>query len=58
MLAHGYQGAFHLWRRVEEGDESAMELWKPIHAPSGHFGPVQVCVATTRLLFRDAGIML
>ena len=42
VLAHGYQGAFHVWSRVEDVGDDGMELWKPVSAPSGHFGPVQV----------------
>jgi elongator complex protein 2 len=37
MLAHGYNGSFHLWRRVSaEGDE-----WQPQVSVSGHFGAVE-----------------
>ena len=44
ILAHGYQGAFHIWKRVSGSDDSkeGAELWQPLVAPSGHFGPVQV----------------
>lgn len=42
ILAHGYQGAFHLWRKMDNHGEGEMELWRPVVAPSGHFGPVQV----------------
>ena len=38
ILAHGYQGAFHIWKRRDDGSL----LWKPVVAPSGHFGPVHV----------------
>ena len=41
ILAHGYQGAFHLWKKAGMDDSSDLELWQPLPAPSGHFGPVQ-----------------
>ena len=45
ILAHGYQGAFHLWKRVAtetRTDQSdGLELWQPLPTLSGHFGPVQ-----------------
>ena len=45
ILAHGYQGAFHLWKRVaaeSRTDQSKeLERWQPLPALSGHFGPVQ-----------------
>ena len=42
ILAHGYHGAFHLWKRVSETDQSedSLELWCPLPTLSGHFGPV------------------
>lgn len=36
IIAHGYQGAFHIWQRKDN------LIWKPLTAPSGHFGPIQV----------------
>ena len=39
IIAHGYQGAFHIWKKDKHSDD---RLWMPITAPSGHFGPVQV----------------
>lgn len=49
ILAHGYQGAFHLWKRTAEKSSSfsdttvdqLSELWEPQPTLSGHFGPVQ-----------------
>ena len=41
ILAHGYQGSLHLWKKKSTEKDEA-ELWHPIVAPSGHFGPVQV----------------
>ena len=38
IIAHGYQGAFHIWKRQEAGGTK----WLPLTTPSGHFGPVQV----------------
>ena len=40
ILAHGYQGAFHLWKK-EDSSETDLELWRPLPTVSGHFGPVQ-----------------
>lgn len=46
ILAHGYQGAFHLWDKVlDEGavkaDQSdAAELWQPLPMLGGHFAAV------------------
>ncbi len=39
IIAHGYQGAFHIWKKELHNDG---KLWKPMTTPSGHFGPVQV----------------
>eukprot|EP00741_Cyanophora_paradoxa_P006330 tig00000980_g6137.t1 len=36
LLAHGFNGAFHLWRRREAG-------WAAEVAVSGHFGPISDC---------------
>ncbi|XP_024542072.1 elongator complex protein 2 isoform X1 [Selaginella moellendorffii] len=33
ILAHGFNGSFHLWKEVSTG-------WMPQLVPSGHFGPV------------------
>ena len=47
ILAHGYQGAFHLWKRAVRSVSSSdtvdqlSELWEPQPTLSGHFGPVQ-----------------
>ena len=57
ILAHGYQGAFHLWKKASSAtptqtDQSVdstthdvvqleTELWRPLPTVSGHFGPVQ-----------------
>ena len=53
ILAHGYQGAFHLWKRAVATKSSSSslpsdtsvdqlsELWEPQPTLSGHFGPVQ-----------------
>lgn len=48
ILAHGYQGAFHLWKRATTKSSSSpnavdqlSELWEPQPTLSGHFGPVQ-----------------
>ena len=45
IIAHGYQGAFHLWQKAslsdEEGEEGGGELWRPKETLGGHFGPVQ-----------------
>lgn len=41
ILAHGYQGAFHLWKKTEMDQSGGLELWQPIPTLSGHFGPVQ-----------------
>ena len=56
ILAHGYQGAFHLWKRATAVTRSSSsspssvataaadqlsELWEPQPTLSGHFGPVQ-----------------
>ena len=42
VLAHGYQGAFHLWEKVGGEEESHLQRWRPLAAPGGHFAPVQV----------------
>lgn len=45
ILAHGYQGSFHMWKKTKliiDADSTGAELWHPVIAPSGHFGPVQV----------------
>jgi len=41
ILAHGYQGAFHLWKKTGMDQSGGLELWQPIPTLSGHFGPVQ-----------------
>eukprot|EP00731_Ephydatia_muelleri_P007818 Em0004g156a len=46
IVAHGYQGAFHLWQKSgvpdEEGEEEGgRETWRPKQTLGGHFGPVQ-----------------
>lgn len=49
ILAHGYQGAFHLWKRAVTNSspssdttmDQSSELWEPQPTLSGHFGPVQ-----------------
>ena len=38
IIAHGYQGAFHMWIREDGGGNR----WYPLTTPSGHFEPVQV----------------
>nr|BAE98766.1 hypothetical protein [Arabidopsis thaliana] len=38
ILAHGYGGAFHLWRNVSSSKES--ENWQMQKVPSGHFAAV------------------
>jgi elongator complex protein 2 len=45
VLAHGYQGSFHLWGRANSNgdDGDSRELWKSLTAPSGHFESVQDC---------------
>ena len=40
VVAHGYQGAFHIWKRDEQSSDG--RRWRPMPAPSGHFRPVQV----------------
>lgn len=35
ILAHGYQGTFHIWRYLKDSRN-----WDPSPAPSGHFGGV------------------
>ena len=40
ILAHGYNGAFHLWTKNTESDH---ETWDPIPTVSGHFGPISDC---------------
>lgn len=35
IMAHGYQGSFHIWRFSEDAKN-----WIPLSAPSGHFGEV------------------
>lgn len=40
ILAHGYHGAFHLWKK--KGGVTEVELWEPLTSPGGHFGQVQV----------------
>ena len=42
VIAHGYQGSLHLWRRVQSKEGVANELWQPLASPSGHFGSVEV----------------
>lgn len=39
ILAHGYNGAFHLWQL----NSSTLDQWDPVPAASGHFGPVNDC---------------
>ena len=51
ILAHGYQGAFHLWRKVEDESRGGLERWRSGVAPSGHFGPVQVLCGLCANLF-------
>ena len=49
ILAHGYQGAFHLWKRAvtklspssDTTVDQLSELWEPQPTLSGHFSPVQ-----------------
>ena len=56
ILGHGYQGAFHLWRRrrkkIRRGAEKEFEggvaeeqlgaeQWEPVETIGGHFGAVQ-----------------
>ena len=39
ILAHGYQGTFHIWRYLEDSKN-----WDPNPAPTGHFsGVVDLC---------------
>ena len=40
ILSHGYQGAFHIWKKQVLDDK--VERWEPVVGPSGHYGPVQV----------------
>lgn len=35
LLAHGYQGSFHIWEQLKNGGN-----WAPRSAPSGHFSEV------------------
>lgn len=37
ILAHGYNGAFHLWT----ANEPKNNMWEPLVTVSGHFGPVE-----------------
>lgn len=47
ILAHGYNGAFHLWKQVkekiagEEGVEIEDITWQPVVTVSGHFAGVE-----------------
>lgn len=48
ILAHGYNGAFHLWKRqvtkVLQGEgveDLELEAWEPCVTVSGHFGSVE-----------------
>ncbi|KAJ4833598.1 Elongator subunit elp2 [Turnera subulata] len=36
ILAHGYGGAFHMWKNVGRDKDN----WQPQEVPSGHFAPV------------------
>ncbi|RKP10931.1 WD40-repeat-containing domain protein [Thamnocephalis sphaerospora] len=40
ILAHGHHGAFHLWARVSEDDDT-IARWEPRVCVSGHFSSVQ-----------------
>jgi elongator complex protein 2 len=44
VLAHGYNGSFHLWEQVDGGNKTERNLiyvaWKPQISISGHFGEV------------------
>lgn len=35
IIAHGYQGSFHLWKKIND------RQWKSVPCISGHFGPVK-----------------
>ena len=39
ILAHGYNGAFHLWSKPKNDDER----WDPCPTVSGHFAPINDC---------------
>jgi elongator complex protein 2 len=43
ILAHGYNGAFHLWKKVEEKEDGGETntAWEPIVTVSGHFAGVE-----------------
>ena len=41
ILAHGYQGAFHLWQKAVVDGKEGSETWNPKQTLGGHFGPVQ-----------------
>ncbi|XP_002526286.2 elongator complex protein 2 isoform X2 [Ricinus communis] len=36
ILAHGFGGAFHMWKNIGVG----MDNWQPQKVPTGHFAPV------------------
>ncbi|XP_077978293.1 elongator complex protein 2-like [Glandiceps talaboti] len=41
ILAHGYQGAFHLWQCKKTEDDKLLDHWSPVATVSGHFDSVQ-----------------
>lgn len=48
VLATGYHGSFHLWKKVKDEDEETEEeeeyTWVPQVSVSGHFGAVTDCI--------------
>ncbi|XP_071803184.1 elongator complex protein 2-like [Asterias amurensis] len=41
ILAHGYQGALHLWKKSASIPDRSTAQWSPSPVVSGHFGGVQ-----------------
>ncbi|XP_038045123.1 elongator complex protein 2-like [Patiria miniata] len=41
ILAHGYQGAFHLWARDTSNPDRTSDQWSPMPVVSGHYAGVQ-----------------
>ncbi|XP_022096823.1 elongator complex protein 2-like isoform X2 [Acanthaster planci] len=41
ILAHGYQGAFHLWKKAISNPDSMTDQWFPVPVVSGHYAGVQ-----------------
>lgn len=40
IVAHGYQGGFHLWTKTNDPSDPSEDKWVSDVAISGHFGPV------------------